>query len=360
MNIASKEIERSRPRVLVVGCGAIGGTILAHLAEQGFSAPLGLSTNPDIRLIAGKQGLRITGLGDERLVPVQLGETPAQGSKFDWIFLAVQPPQAEEAVRGVLPHLAADGAVVCFQNGLMEERIAGIVGAERVLGAIVAWGASMPSAGVCERTSAGGFVIGRIDGRPDPRLRELDLLLEAIGPVSLSNNLRGARWSKLAMNSAISSLGTIGRDRLGALLKLRFVRRLALEIMTECVEVALAEGVSLEKVSGTLDLEWLALTAAEKTSRGSPSLVAKHSLMLAVGSRYRKLRSSMLRAIEAGREPAVDFLNGEIVSRGAKLGIPTPVNSATQRLVHAVAQGEDPGGIDSLRQLAQAQGIRIG
>ena len=133
----------------------------------------------------------------------------------------------------------------------------------------------------------------------------------------------------------------------------RVVRRLALEIMTETVAVGQADGVQFEKVSGTLDLPWLALTASERESTGSPSLLAKHAILLAVGSRYRKLRSSMLRAIEGGREPAVDFLNGEIVTRGEAHGIPTPVNRAGQQLVHAIARGEVTMGMPSIHRLAQ-------
>ena len=38
----------------------------------------------------------------------------------------------------------------------------------------------------------------------------------------------------------------------------------------------------------------------------------------AVGLRYRRMRSSMLAAIERKRTPAIDFLNGEVVIRGAE------------------------------------------
>lgn len=132
----------------------------------------------------------------------------------------------------------------------------------------------------------------------------------------------------------------------------RFVRRLALEIMTEVVAVAHAAGITLEKVSGTMDLDWMALTEAERCSRASAGLVAKHSLLLAVGTRYRRLRSSMLSAIERGREPAVDFLNGEIVARGRRHGIDTPFNAACQDRVHQIASGQLRSSIDTVRQLA--------
>jgi 2-dehydropantoate 2-reductase len=241
--------------------------------------------------------------------------------------------------------------MVCLQNGLCEERVAAFAGADRVAGAIVAWGATQVSPGVVDRTSAGGFSVGRLDGAPDPVVEALGRVLESIGPVQLTANLRGARWSKLAINCAISGLGTLGGSRLGALLRHRFVRRLALELMTEAVEVARREEVVLEKVSGTIDLEWIALTASERRAAGSAGLVAKHGLLLAVGSRYRRLRSSMLAAIERGRAPAVDFLNGEVTARAARHGLDAPLNAAVQRGVHDLAAGRRRPGLDLLRTL---------
>jgi 2-dehydropantoate 2-reductase len=91
------------------------------------------------------------------------------------------------------------------------------------------------------------------------------------------------------------------------------VRRLGLEVMSEAVAVApgarRAAGEGVGHARPRLDRA----DARRLTRPGSPSLLAKHALLLAVGAKYRRLRSSMLIAIERGREPAVDFLNGEVV-----------------------------------------------
>ena len=63
------------------------------------------------------------------------------------------------------------------------------------------------------------------------------------------------------------------------------------------------------------------------------------------------MRSSMLAAIERGRVPAVDFLNGEVVERGERLGIPTPANREAQRMVHEIAHGRLKVGIAALHTL---------
>ncbi|NUO51896.1 MAG: ketopantoate reductase family protein [Polyangiaceae bacterium] len=340
----------ARSRYLVVGAGGIGGIVAAHLIEQGHDVTA-LTTNPVIADAINAYGYRIRGDATPGTVRGVAVQKLRPGQRFDFVLLATQPPQVEAAARSALEAILDDGRVVCFQNGLCEERVGAIVGPEKVIGAVVAWGASMIEPGVYDRTSSGGFQLGRWDSADDPRTLELASALECIGPVTVTHNLTGARWSKLAINAAISSLGTVGGDRLGVLMRHRFVRRLALEIMTETTEVARALGIRLEKVAGTLDLDWLSLTPEDRKSRGSASLLAKHALLLAVGARYRRLRSSMLSAIERGREPSVDYLNGEVVSRGATLGIPTPINEALRQQVLDIAAGKAKSSHTLLRQL---------
>ncbi len=358
-------------RVLVVGAGGLGGITTALLWQRwvghdwpdhddaghpsGPPAVVALTTNQGIARASHAEGLRVGGVDPEqtvRAVVVDRLPTAWRAAQFDWIVLAVQPPQVEEAARDVAQHLAPGGKMVCFQNGLCEERVERIVGEGRVVGAVVAWGGSMPEPARYLRTARGGFTIGMPSGAEDPALQDLARWLEPVGPVRITTNLRGARWSKLAINSAISTLGTLGGGTLGAVMMHRSARRLGLEVMSETVEVARALGVKLEKIGG-LDLEWIALTEKERVASGSPTLVAKHSLLLALGARYRRMRSSMLAAIERGRIPAVDFLNGEVADRGEALGVPTPVNREAQRMVHEMARGRVQAGIGALQLLRE-------
>lgn len=344
-------VKSARPRFLVVGCGGIGGLVAAHLFAHDHDVTV-LTTNSQIASAINSRGFRV--IGDERVQSARgkaLTELDSSIAPFDYVLLATQPPQVEDAARSVQAFLAPDGAMVTFQNGLCEERIGQIVGKDRVLGGVVAWGASMHEPGVYERTSPGGFVLGRMDGAHDERLDLLAFALGSIGETIVSSNLAGARWSKLAINCAISSLGALGGERLGVLMRHRYIRRLALEIMSEVVLTSRAEGVRLEKVSGTLDLDWIALTDAERSAVGSTGLFAKHAILLAVGTRFRKMRSSMLAAIERGRPPAVDFLNGEITRRGQLHEIATPINAAVQAEVHAVAAKRKTPSLDLCRAL---------
>jgi 2-dehydropantoate 2-reductase len=59
----------------------------------------------------------------------------------------------------------------------------------------------------------------------------------------------------------------------------------------------------------------------------------------------------MLAAIERGREPPVDFLNGEVVRRGKAHGLPVPVNERLLEAVHAMSRRELSPGVETLQRI---------
>lgn len=341
-----------KEQVLVVGCGGIGGVIAASLVRAGYLVT-GLTGNPEITHAIRTRGLCARIASGEQLRVDMPVATHAEelSQQFSLVLLSVPPNAAVKAAQSVLPHLTPDAPVVCFQNGLIEEQLASVMDPSRVVGGIVAFGASMQRPGEVEQTSAGGFVVGTLSSSEDGRAAHICSVLGHVGTAEVTSNLRGARWSKLAINCAISSLGTLGGERLGVLMRHRFVRRLCLEVMTEVTQVAVASGIHLEKVAGTLDLEWLALDDEERCMSGSPGLLAKHTVLLAVGAKYRRLRSSMLSAIERGRKPPVEYLNGEVTRRGDQLGIPVPINQALLHAVQAAGEGKLQPSLTELRRL---------
>jgi 2-dehydropantoate 2-reductase len=354
-----------RARVVVFGCGGIGGTVAAALARAGRHVVVVTHNDAITAAVkaAGLRARRADGSAHEVVVDVVTDPaTLASAPRFDIALLAVPPNRLDDAAAAAVALLVDDGVLVPLSNGLPEEHLVEHYGDARVVGAVVAFGGSQLAPGVVEQTSEGGFTIGRLSGVVDDGVRNVAALLSPLDPLgarvalladggNVTTNLRGARFSKLAINCAISSLGTIGGDRLGALMRHRFVRRLCLEVMTEAVHVATKKGVQLEKLSNTIDLEWLALDDDDRAASGSPGLLARHTVLLAVGARYRRLRSSMLAAIERGRAPPIEQLNGEIVRLAAPLGVDVPMNRAVVDLVHAIARGEKRASVETLRAL---------
>lgn len=322
----------------------------AHLARSGCHVTV-LSSNERVRSAVEANGLQVRGPAPFSARVTLKAALDESDRPFDYVLLATQPPQVEEAVQSVAGWLAPEGRAVCFQNGLCEERVGKLVGRERVIGAVVLWGASAPAPGIAERTSLGGFTLGTLG---TPGARPMELLAEqlsAVGPVRCTDNLLGVRWSKLAINCAISTLGTISGQRLGLLMRRYDARQMGIEIVSEVVRVARAEGVRLEKLAGTLDLDWLTVPQHSKASRWSLKLWLKHLLVLAAVTPHRRLRSSMLAAIERGRPPAVDFLNGEVVDRAQARGMAVPVNQAARNLVWAISRGEVQPSMELIQSL---------
>lgn len=343
------------PRILLVGVGALGGVIAHELILAGHDVTL-LTHDLDLA-----RTLRISGLREVRsgrvVLPKVIETAPMPCDCFDYVLLATQPTAVESVVPALAGAIGDAGRFVCLQNGLCEDRVAEIVPRNRVIGAVVAFGASAHGPGLCERTSTGGVVVGNLDGALDESLERLTHLLAVLGPARSTTNLAGIRWSKLAVNCAISTLGTIGGERLGVVLRKKNVRRLALRIVAEAVEVATALGVTLERLPGIPPLEWLARAEMDQSMRGRLEMVARHGIALGIGTRYRWLRSSMLRAIEQGKTPAVDYLNGEVTSRGSRLGIPTPVNDKARQLVWSIARGERTASAETLEALCAEVGV---
>ena len=334
-------------KVVVVGCGGIGGVIAACLTRAGVDVTPVVGNEKVQRAIA-EHGFRGRELdGQEWSIPAArrpLLELTDDDGPYDLAIVATQNTTLEKALASTLPQLMPEARVVTCQNGLPEERAKAIVG-DRVIGCVVGWGASMVEPGVMQRTSRGVLTLGAGG-------EAIAKLLEAASPTVVSDDLQGVRWSKLAINCVTTTFGAIGGSPLGKLLSHRPIRRLALEVFAEVAAVAQASGVKVQPVGGTLEIDKIAITDAERAMTfGSPSLAYKHSVLMAVGFKYRRLRSSMLYAIERGRPPEIDFLNGELVRRGAQLGVPTPVNAALVEQVRAIVRGEARSQIPSLKAL---------
>jgi 2-dehydropantoate 2-reductase len=215
----------------------------------------------------------------------------------------------------------------------------------------VGWGATMRAPGICDMTSRGELVVGELDGQKTPRVQQIKATLDAVSPTTVTTNIYGVLWSKLAINCVVTTLGVVTGQLLGEMLRQRPLRHLALVITSEVMDVAKAHDVSLEPVGGTLDLERLYLPPDRRAGGLGFDLIARHAIMSIVGLKFRRLRSSMLQSLERGRRPEIDFMNGYVVARGKEKDVPVPVNEALTALVHEIEAGTRSIGAHNLAPL---------
>jgi len=316
-------------RILIEGIGGIGGVVAAKMIRDGRSPTL-VTSNPEITEAINRSGLDLTTLSQEFIVPARaftsLSELPS-GAKFDAVYLLMKANGVVDAARESLPLLAKDGYVVTFQNGIVEDSVARVVGPERVVSAVIAWGGEMLSPGVYEKTSVGKTFVGELDGTLSRRVMDLGLILKSSAEVIVTPNIRGVLWSKLAINSLTG-------QRLGVMLRDRRARAIFLSIYREVIDTARALGISLEAVATKPELFYLSRDANFLTKW------FKHILMGLVGFKYRNVKSSSLQSLERGRETEIDFLNGYVVRKAKEAGVEVPVNEAVVRLVKGIEAGK--------------------
>jgi 2-dehydropantoate 2-reductase len=323
-------------RILIEGVGGVGGIVAARLTAAGYS-PVLVTGNAEIAGAINKNGISAKTPTEEFNVLAKavvnlddLDET----EPFDAALLIMKANPVVEAAKKTLPFLReGKGYVVTFQNGVVEDAVAGAVGAHRVVSGIIGWGATMHAPGVYEKTSGGGIHIGELDGRVSDRLKELEQALEVVCPVVISRNIRGALWSKMAINCMITTMGALTGQLLGEMLKDRRVREAFLVIYREVLDTAVAAGIKVERIAASPRLFYLPPNA------GLLNRFLKDMLMQVLGRRYRKLKSSMLQSLERGRPTEIDYLNGYVVETARKHGVPVPLNSLVTRMVKEIESG---------------------
>ncbi len=332
--------------VTVVGAGAIGGVCAALLSRAGKDVTL-VCKHPETAELAAGRGLHLTGVRGEHLAPVRavtrIEELPP-GQEL--VLLAVKAPDMLEAARQLAPLLAPEAAVVSLQNGICEEALAKVLGAERVIGCVVGWGATLHGPAEVEMASNGEFVLGRIDGREDQRLGPIAGLLSAVVTTRTSEDILGELYSKLIINSCITSLGAVCGLRLGQMLARRDARRMFLAIMREALSVAEAMELIVPPGGGGR-LDYYRLLDGD----GLLDDLRRNLLLRLVGLKYRRLKSSMLQSLERGRPSEIDYLSGYIVHKGRELHVPTPVNAMVVSMVKRIEAGEasiEPGNLARL------------
>jgi 2-dehydropantoate 2-reductase len=326
--------------VLVVGGGAIGGITAAKLAPALRRVTV-LDADEEHAAALRDAGLVYEEAGAEHRVRLDAVTAPDQlDADYDFALVAIKAPVHTAA----LPPLAATGRVACFAslgNGLIQDRMAELVGRDRLLACLVEWAGSNVGPGRLVRDTVGPMVVGELDGPERARTRLLARCLEAVGAVKVSGNIRGQIWSKLLVNSTFTAMSALSGLRYGAAAERSPAA--AFGLWAEGLAVAEAEGIALEPVLDTEPREML--------GDGRDAALAR---MMGVAGNSRP---SMLQDLEAGRATEVDFINGGVAARGRAHGVPTPLNDRAVALVHAMERGEREPAADVLDELtARAPG----
>lgn len=330
----SPAIFNESSKILVVGAGAVGGITAAFLARAGYDVEILTRRRDHARLIEN-EGLHIRTPEISFSVPIHASWKMEQvSSSKDIVFLAVKGTDLDETLPLIKSVLKKNTAVISMQNGMLLDKVEKAVGLDRAYAAVVGWGATMKSDADLEMTSRGEFILGHKNFlQKDEQLAFLSSLLREILPVRISQHIVSSLYSKLIINSCITSLGALTGWTLGELMRHKKVRRIMREIVAEAVETAHAIDLPIEPYAGKIDF----LRLAHRDSRIS-DMYTKF-IFRAMGARYRRLTSSSLQSLRRGQKTEVDFLNGYIVEQAQKAGVPVPINERIVQMLHEIESG---------------------
>ena len=186
-------------RYVVVGGGAIGGTVAAGLVRDGHDV-LVCDTDPEHVAAINRDGLTIEGPVEEYTVQVPAVAPDELPAELDHVLFAVKAHHTRDAMRTIAPRLAPNGYVVSLQNGMNEPEIVAAVGENRVVGAFVNFGADVVGPGRILRGNRATFRIGELDGADSERVRRL---AADIADAEVTTNVSGYLWAKEAYGAML-------------------------------------------------------------------------------------------------------------------------------------------------------------
>jgi len=333
--------------ILIWGAGAIGGTIGAHLVRAGHDV-LFVDRAADHVAAMNERGLAITGPVREFTVPVRAATPEKLTGKFRTVFLCVKAQDTEGGAKALLPHLAADGAVISAQNGLNEIVIAGVVGKERTVGAFVNFGADYISPGTILFGGRGAVVVGEIDGRVTPRAEALHrLLLKFEERAVLTQNIWGYLWAKLAYGAMLFATALTNASIADCLASERH-RKLFLALPREVMGIAAAAKIKPEPFDG-FD------PGAFKPGGGDAAANASIEALVAFNRRSAKTHSGIWRDLAVRkRKTEAEHQLGPIVTTAREHGLAAPITARLISLVRDIEDGRRPMDWATLDLLTEA------
>lgn len=307
-----------KPRIAIVGSGALGCYYGARLAKAGNDVHFLVRSG---RAAIMARGIRVKTPAERFTVKkVQTHATAEDIGPCDLVIVTVKAT-ANAALAKLLPPLVGPNTLVLtLQNGLgVEEPVAEVVGGDRVLGAICFVGVMRSAPGVVQCSFPGLIMLGEF-GRPaQARTREVAQLFEKAGvKCEAQDNLEELRWKKLVWNVPFNGLAIAGGGiTTDVLMADEGLKTLARRLMEEILEAAAKFGHTIPR--SFMDLQF------ERTSK------------------LGKYEPSSLIDYREGRAIELEEIWGEPVRRAKSVGVPVPRLEMLYFLIKRLLAARDKG-----------------
>ncbi|MBU3915685.1 ketopantoate reductase family protein, partial [bacterium] len=316
----------SGEKLAIIGAGAIGSLVGGMLARAGKDVTL-IGRKEHMEAV-NKNGLSINGVVGEFNVQIKTAEK--LDFKPDIVFLAGKTQDVEESCLEIKP-LIGDIPIVLMQNGVRSADIAAsILGEKNIISCILLLNAQFLEPGIVTCINQKPSIIGEMFDKNGERIKQIQALLNHVSETIISDNIRGAQWTKLFINAMGNSIDAMTGLTLGEYVKYYNIRKIAVQILKEALKVVETATIKLEKLPGIP-------ISAFKTIIKMPTPLAAFILKYAMSSKGNSdIVTSTLQSIRKGKKTEIDYINGEFVKLGMRIGVQTPYNSKVVELIHTI------------------------
>jgi 2-dehydropantoate 2-reductase len=324
-------------RTAILGAGSLGTIMGAVVSKNGGDVVLVDSYKAHVDAL-NEKGATVTGYLDLKNIPVKAITPDQMEGIYDVVIVLLKQTANAVALRNLLPFINEDSVVCTLQNGIPEEAVAEIVGADRTVGGTVGWGAGWVAPGVSQLYTKPEHMrieIGSLDGTITEKVKRVEAFLKLAGDVEINTNLLGIRWSKLLMNSALSGMSAALGCTFGEIIDDEKAVRCAAHVADELLRVAELKGIALEVIIPGKDFNELKFDDEAGRDHAVEFLRDVYSV-------HRPQKASMMQDMEKGRPCEIDFINGIVSENGDRYGLETPFNDLIVKIVKEFEAGVIP------------------
>jgi 2-dehydropantoate 2-reductase len=243
----TSRVNHYRPRIAVIGAGAIGGYYGARLAQHGYDVHFLVRSDYDA---LSANGWIIKSIDGDFVVPanqVQVYNDAAAMPKADLVIVATKSTSNDAIPALLRPLLHEKTVILTLQNGLgVEEDLAALFGQDRIVGGMAFVCINRLEPGVIHHMSHGMIRVGPLTEARREITRQIVAMFQAskIRCEELTSLAYG-RWLKLVWNIPFNGWGTVMDADTEKLLANATGRELVAECMAEVIAAARSQGVNL-------------------------------------------------------------------------------------------------------------------
>lgn len=287
-------------KILILGCGAIGGYFGGRLQQAGLNVTFLVREHR--QKLLHENGLSIISPFGDAHLQVNTVTKASLNDTYDLIILTCKSYDLDDAIDTIAPAVGNQTIIVPLLNGLSHYQILDEkFKTDRVLGAFCYLSVTMDENGEIQHLSPSHTIA--LGARHSSQFSLLELLSEKMAhanfDLKMSGDILASLWSKFTFLCSAAALNCMMRGNIGMIMNTQFGLQVIMSILDECNAVASAYGYS---------------PLAKDKQFALDKLTENDSLF----------ETSMYKDMKINHRTEVDHIIGDMVKKGHEAGVHTP------------------------------------